>query len=180
MLRLQIPTICDRDLTHISGINWVHGGEVSQGPQFGQKGLLIAFDHPVKINDIHPNSVMVLTRQQTASNDCWCEVRGKLNAIEFQIVGDVTSDFRQVPPATSANGVQFMATAGTTFAAGTYRVVVKGDFIRDAALLKAVDADHLPPWFVNPPAPHHMGDYTSGDGVAGGTFESWFTFRTNL
>ena len=41
---------------------------------------------------------------------------------------------------------------------------MKGDFIRDEKGL-AVDADHLPPWLPN---------HGTGDGVEGGTFESWF------
>jgi hypothetical protein len=49
----------------------------------------------------------------------------------------------------------------------TYRVIVSGDLIRDAEN-KAIDANHLPPWF-------NTAGYRTGDGVAGGTFESWFT-----
>ena len=36
------------------------------------------------------------------------------------------------------------------------------------AWLIGVDANHLPPWFGGAP------DYRTGDGVEGGTFESWF------
>jgi hypothetical protein len=49
------------------------------------------------------------------------------------------------------------------------RVVLKGDYIRDEQG-KGIDADHLPPWFTSSPATYH-----TGNGVAGGTFESWFT-----
>jgi len=42
--------------------------------------------------------------------------------------------------------------------------VVVGDFIRDRNK-RAVDGNHLPPWVPNRP---------SGDGIEGGTFESWF------
>jgi hypothetical protein len=42
-----------------------------------------------------------------------------------------------------------------------------GDLIRDRTNTHAIDADNLPPW--NPQTT------PSGDGVAGGTFESWFT-----
>ena len=54
------------------------------------------------------------------------------------------------------------------FVAGDYRVVIKGNFIRDAKD-KALDADHLPGW---------VPKRKTGDGVAGGTFESWFTFKS--
>jgi hypothetical protein len=42
-------------------------------------------------------------------------------------------------------------------------VIVKGDFIRDKDG-RALDADHLPKWLPN---------RKTGDGVEGGTFESW-------
>jgi hypothetical protein len=47
------------------------------------------------------------------------------------------------------------------------RVRLLGDLIRDGTNKQAIDADNLPPW--NPQTT------PSGDGVAGGTFESWFT-----
>jgi hypothetical protein len=47
---------------------------------------------------------------------------------------------------------------------GRYRVVVIGDYIRGDGG-KAVDANHLPGWLNARP---------TGDGVEGGTFESWF------
>src|SRR5207253_5204984 len=67
------------------------------------------------------------------------------------------------------NGVHFKP--NIEFQSGReYRVIVKGGFIRDLKL-KAVDADHLPPWFPTK-------DYKTGDGVAGGTFESWFSLKS--
>jgi DNA-binding beta-propeller fold protein YncE len=174
VLRLVIPSICDRNLTQISGVNWVHGGTIS-ADAVNRQGLLLAFNHPVRGADLHDQSVMVLARQSAAQRSgCWCEVPGRINAVEFRIVGDVLSDFRLSPPATSVNGVQFSPGAAG-FTPGTYRVIVKGDFILDAATLKAVDADHLPPWFATPAKHFKIGDYTTGDGVQGGTFESWFT-----
>jgi len=41
---------------------------------------------------------------------------------------------------------------------------VNGDFIRDKNN-RGVDANHLPPWL--------SGGRPTGDGVEGGTFESW-------
>ena len=53
---------------------------------------------------------------------------------------------------------------------GLVRIRVKGDFIRGrhavTGKLHSVDADHLAPW---------LHGRRSGDGVEGGTFESWFT-----
>jgi hypothetical protein len=177
VLRLVIPSICDRNLTQISGVNWVHGGTIP-ADAINSNGLLIAFNHPVRAGDLHDQSVMVLARQAAAQRaGCWCEVPGRINGVEFRIVGDVLSTFRLIPPATSVNGIQFLPGAAG-FTPGTYRVIVKGDFILDAATMKAVDADHLPPWFATPAKHFKSGDYITGDGVQGGTFESWFTVGT--
>ena len=50
-----------------------------------------------------------------------------------------------------------------------YRVMLKSDFIRDKKG-KAVDGDHLPEWLPN---------RRTGDGVEGGTFESFFVIGDN-
>ena len=53
------------------------------------------------------------------------------------------------------------------FSAGaTYRVIVKGDYIRDKSKKRAIDADNLPAFWA-------LGGKT-GDRIEGGTFESWF------
>jgi hypothetical protein len=168
-LRLIIPTICDRDLTKISGINWLHDSQMPVNNQaLGQNGLLIAFSHPVMPDDIRRESVQVLRRQTNQQGvTSWGEIPGSIHPIKFQQVGDVTTPFTLLPPETTANGIQFRPEPAFTL--GDYRVVVKGDLIRDAAgSKKAVDANHMPPWFGS-------NNYKTGDGVAGGTFESWFT-----
>jgi hypothetical protein len=54
----------------------------------------------------------------------------------------------------------------------SYRVVIKGDLIRDIDG-KAVDINHLPPWVSTP----NNNNKVTGDGIEGGTFESWFEIR---
>jgi hypothetical protein len=67
-------------------------------------------------------------------------------------------------PNVAVNGAQFRP--GLNFVGNQeYRVLLKGDFIRDAKNKQGIDADHLPPWLPNRP---------TGDGTEGGTFESWF------
>ena len=58
------------------------------------------------------------------------------------------------------------------------RVRINGDLIPDEKR-RGLDADHLPkieqdgtPYWIRPPGGE---PYASGDGVAGGLFESWFT-----
>jgi hypothetical protein len=50
---------------------------------------------------------------------------------------------------------------------GAYRVLLKGDFVRGLGD-RAVDGNHLPQWVGSP-------NYRSGDGIEGGTFESWLS-----
>jgi competence ComEA-like helix-hairpin-helix protein len=77
-----------------------------------------------------------------------------LTSPEFQIVTD---------PDELATGARFLP-ARPFEPDREYRVMVKGDFIRDQDG-RAVDANHLPKW---------LPDERTGDGVEGGLFESWF------
>ncbi len=78
---------------------------------------------------------------------------------------EILSGFEETnEPNAAVNGAQFRP--GLDFLPNQeYRVLLKGDFIRDAKNEKGIDADHLPPWLPNRP---------TGDGTEGGTFESWF------
>jgi len=169
-LELVIPSGCDTDLTHICAINWLHNKKAtaSASNQIKNNGLLIAFDREVVNGDINPQTFLVLTahnNEQTGLT-CWCEVPPK------RVGGVKLSDFCKAvnpesisDPAAFVNGAQFIP--GRAFRPDAlYRVVLKGNFIRDSKG-KAVDADHLPNW---------LPGQESGDGVEGGTFESWFTF----
>ena len=173
VLKLVIPGLCDPDLTHISGVNWTHAGAITQAEL--NRGVLVAFDHPVFGAGINEQTAMLLTTSGNEGLRCWCEVRARVIPGDFQKVADVTTQFTPQPNAEMVNGIQFLPPLGAVFGPGTYRVVVKGNFIIDAANKKAIDADHMPPWFSNPPQPFQPGDYETGNGVAGGTFESWFS-----
>jgi DNA-binding beta-propeller fold protein YncE len=156
-LNLVIPTLCDTKLTHICGISWDHGKAANS------LNLRIAFDGLVRSEDLHPQSVILLFQKppENLKLNCWCEVECDIRTGKFKTLCDVSSEFEESTGL--VNGLMLR----TTFdIAGNYRVLVKGDFIRDEND-KAVDADHLPKWL---PA------RKTGDGVAGGTFESWFRF----
>jgi hypothetical protein len=94
----------------------------------------------------------------------------------FATVGDVNSSFTAGPDVNGyANGVAgFITTSPKTNPNGQFRVIVKGDFIRDANG-HAVDGDHLPGDLTPPWVPESPTAYITGDGIEGGTFESWFT-----
>ena len=168
-LELEIPRGCDAPtpdplkLTHICNINWPHAGE------FADQELFIAFDQEVVNDDLNQHSVIVLHGRfdQERGVTCWCEVQPKaISGVHFPSLCKL-SEPQRVTISRPANGVHFIP--GNRFEPGQqYRVLVKGDFIRTLADGKAVDADHLPGWLPTRP---------TGDGVEGGTFESWFTAR---
>ncbi|MGZ9273816.1 MAG: YncE family protein, partial [Nitrospira sp.] len=176
ILKLVIPTNCDTDLTHICAINWVHPQSTNNpidNPANATpisklaKGVLIVFDRPVRKGDIHEHSFIVLERPQTEGpeNRCWCEVLiRRVGGVMFPTPCEITEDFTLPSELDKfVNGAQLLP--NKPFERGKqYRVVLKGDFIRDKED-KAVDANHLPPW---------LPDQPSGDGTEGGTFESWF------
>jgi hypothetical protein len=132
-------------------------------------GLLVAFDKPVRNGDIHSQSFIVLEghRDESTGSMCWCELPSEhIGGIQFTESCKITREFEPPPSSGLVNGAQFVPLSQLSSGV-IYRVVLKGDFIRDEKH-RGVDADHLPPWF---PARR----YHTGDGVQGGTFESWFT-----
>ena len=180
----------DPDLTHICGINWDHGLSVSQQvfEHLNKDGLIIAFDGPVKNVDIHSESLLVLYSPFGLTNipdtRTWVELVARPNGITGATLGLIPATpgkgclIKEVTaiPAPNADGTpQDTEVNGAIFRPrrewnnGNYRVIFKGDYVRDSDKnrpSKAVDADHLPPWV--PKA-------KSGDQIQGGTFESWFT-----
>lgn len=163
------------DFAHICAINWVHPTPPLANPtnltstaNLNRDGVLIAFDRPVLNSDIHQQSFMVLVkhRDDRSNTDCWCELPIKrVGGVQFERACEILSGFTETnDPNAAVNGAQFRP--GLNFVATQeYRVLLKGNFIRDAKNEKGIDADHLPPWLPKRP---------TGDGNEGGTFESWF------
>lgn len=136
-----------------------------------QDGLLVAFDKPVRNSDIHPRSFMVLEGHPDNQTQtiCWCELQSEsIGGIEFEERCNIKSQFGPAPSNGLVNGAQFQPKKPLSPGV-TYRVVLQGDFIRGEQD-RGVDANHLPPWL---PKRH------TGDGVEGGTFESWFVLKTD-
>jgi hypothetical protein len=150
------------NLTHICAINWVHGTKTSLGP-IQEQGFLIAFDGPVLNGDLHSESFIVLAHSQESDTlTCWCELKGEVSGGNFSKPCEITSKFTPTnDPAASVNGAVFRP---AQLVWGRYRIVLKGDYVRSSETKKAIDADHLPAW---------LPDQKTGDGVEGGTFESW-------
>ena len=177
-LVLEIPRGCDApspttvEYTQICGISWEHGGSMERD-DFEDKGLLIAFNHNIRAGDINWHTFQVLASSKEEHGlRCWCElpyehVRGvQLELEEGQEDTCEIVRIEQWDPDHDAfvNGAWFKP---AEVHLGPLRVILKGDFIRDENG-RGVDANHLPPW---------LPDRLSGDGVEGGTFESWFSVR---
>jgi hypothetical protein len=188
-LVLDVPRGCDAQppppvqLTHICAISWDHAGDHPRNfvGTLLQEGLLIAFDRHVRNGDIDQHSFLLLgpNRDDRTGFTCWCQLEPKR-------VGGVVLDLDQGPnpgtcringildqpsqPNTMVNGAQYLISGLPDALLRRdleLRVVFKGDLVRDEARA-GVDANHLPLWLPNEP---------SGDGVEGGTFESWFRIR---
>jgi hypothetical protein len=158
----------NRHLTHICAISWEHAGEY-EANLLAKNGLLVAFDRPVRMGDIHRHSFIVTSEQpQGDGMSCWCELRADsvrgiplyLEREGCEIEG--IDPRRCEDPDDLVNGALFKFSGVPPV--GEYRVTIKGNFIRDEHG-HPVDADHLAPW---------LPERRSGDWVAGGIFESWF------
>jgi hypothetical protein len=162
------------DFAHICAINWVHPTPPLNNPtnitpvnNLNDNGVLIAFDRPVLNVDIHEHSFMVLIkhRDEQSGTDCWCELPGKrVGGVQFERDCEILSGFTETNDPIAVNGAQFRPDR-RFLSNQEYRVLLKGNFIRDVRNKKGIDADHLPPW---------LPDRPTGDGTEGGTFESWF------
>ena len=160
VLELEIPTNCGAKFTHICQINWVHAKGLAA------RDLRVAFDGPINRNDINEHTFIVERGNQDRETGltCWCEVPGTRRVEELSRPCDLSSEL--VLASTKPNLVIFEPDRNHPFRRDeTYRVTIKGDLIRDLSG-KAVDANHLPKWV--------SGGRPTGDGIEGGTFESWF------
>jgi hypothetical protein len=166
-----------RQLTHICATSWSHGGEVD-ADELRENGLLIAFDDALYASTLETDVFRVLTRVTDPETGLyrWLELPGKAEEVALELERDDSDPFR--PPqytivgeaAGSAppNGIRFLPDDGfdLDLAGRPFRVRLLGSFLRDRRG-RPVDVD---------PSPEGWGpeEYPTGDGVPGGTFESWF------
>jgi hypothetical protein len=162
----------DPDYCHICDVNWKHNGE---GPPtlLQQRSLVIAFDNEVESVDLHEQSVMVEVRHRAAGVECWCQPQEmRIVAGRLEQRCNAHSPFHPVnaAPGVFADAVQIvLGSISPILQSPAVRVRVKGDFIRGrhhvTGTFHGVDGNHLPDW---------LPVRKTGDGIEGGTFESWF------
>ncbi|MGR9099216.1 MAG: hypothetical protein ACU826_01490 [Gammaproteobacteria bacterium] len=170
----------DLDYAHICNINWNHAGKT--GLKVLHEGLLIAFDSAVVNGDLNAMSVSVLTKKLAENTEeeppryvCWCEPEIELitgvkleKDCELQTIDPelfVTDPAAEVNAVVVIFGKREIADQRDRI----FRVRVYGDLIRGrhhkTGEFRGCDFNHLPDWL---PA------RKTGDGIEGGTFESWF------
>ena len=174
------------DLVKIAGISWPHNGTMTPTDLRLQRFMLkIAFTGKVQAPDlVAPNTalpttaissvVAVLVGDNGNFGTIWEEFDIRIFPGDFATLGDVNSAFTPLPALTTAgqpnpaNGVALQLNPRVVESPNkTIRICAKGDFIRDTTPKEhALDGNHLPPWLPN---------RKTGDGIEGGTFESWFT-----
>jgi hypothetical protein len=171
-LNLTIPGVCDTTLTGICNINWKQNGSTLKEadlvvPGLGAPAFLMTFAQRVHAEDITENTFRVLFGQRGDLDTCWCEVvPRRVGGIHLQLQNGCTP-VGAIPPFPAPNGdlVEGAMFIPGQLRPGLYRIELKGDLVRDLND-KGVDGNHLPPWLPARP---------TGDGVPGGTFESWLT-----
>lgn len=139
--------------------------------EFLERGLIVGFTKPVEREFIDGVSFEVLFENPEGSNNfCRCNLREKaINGLKFAEPCSL-----EPPPQTDngslVNGVRWMPGDVPDIlrrTGGRILVVIHCDLIRDEKG-KSVDGNHLAPW---------LPDAKTGDGIAGGTFESWFVLK---
>jgi hypothetical protein len=176
------------DLTQICFISWVHNGptpsnrlEIEHSQIDAPFALLIAFNKPVRSEDLNEMTVQLLTRADRSlpANGlelrCDCVVAGQIFPARLALedtgeglcrVRGIEEILKEGTAGAEVNGV--VLTSGVhpaELVERRFSVVVKGDFIQDIKQGLSLDADHLAPWLPLVP---------TGDRLPGGTFESWF------
>ncbi|HET7460538.1 MAG TPA: hypothetical protein VFJ82_04800 [Longimicrobium sp.] len=154
-------------LTHITGINWPHGGEITlrQLTERERGRLVVRFSRRLQPADGFRRGINPMTFS--------VEFLGQSGAWE-QVMVPEDADEGERTPTLSANGrcavfaiPRPLLTGRHSLAGSWVRVRLLGDFILDCHG-RAVSAAHIG---------GDAGGRGSGNGVPGGTFESWFYVR---
>ena len=171
------------------------------------KALVVTFDTPILNKDINENSVQVRVGRFRSEQDvplwCWCDLslNDRLSGGQIQKRCEARSKFQDGPdPGGMVTALRIQLPSNLMNLADRQsrpalriHIIINGDFIRGvhqkSKELRALDGDHLPKFSTpippGPPPPAgevpewmEQGDQRfSGDGIEGGTFESWFDIQ---
>lgn len=194
----------DWDYCHICDFNWRHGDTVGVNEIVERSRLVVAFDTVVLNRDIHNNSVRVQVAARENRRDvlllCFCDLDldDRLRGGHIERKCDARSAFTADPdPNAEVDALEIVLPGNLAKLAREspllrLRILINGDFIRGRHAKtrewRALDADHIPktriPSPPGPPSPGELPEWIqpgdarfSGDGVEGGTFESWFDVK---
>ncbi|HEV2268653.1 MAG TPA: hypothetical protein VGR92_04270 [Steroidobacteraceae bacterium] len=197
----QGPSGLNPNLTGICVISWPHAGNFNPTAAVLISGvasagaatqLVIGFSANVYCMDLHAQSVQVLVPVTSSTNVdfiAWeqftvtvtpCNLNAACTIPPPPITTPIGAAVTPITPTTLCNAVCLSAPIKLWDVIrreniATVRIQVHGDLIRDQNGV-AVDGNHLPPWLPGAASP---GPYVSktGDGIAGGLFESWFSME---
>jgi hypothetical protein len=174
--------------------------------QLAKDQLVVTFDSPVWRADLHAQSVRVQlkTRHGAVDDDkvalaCWCDLEVTVHGGRVDKSCDATSRFES-SRAQEVTAVRITLPDLDDLVQHTkgleLRVLIEGDFIRGRHRVnqkswRALDADHLPRADAGmPPQTSNdikdvdwlqpQDDRVTGDGVDGGTFESYFSITSQI
>jgi hypothetical protein len=162
----------DETLTHICAINRPYGVNLSPTDFRQDFQIRIAFDAPVRREDLHPMSLRIEVAERGPVTTLWRDVSllpSRILGVRF--VPDCQTDVFEPSNDALVNGVVIrMDDSVLNLIPSVFRIIVYGDLIRDGQG-RSIDANHLAPW---------LNAQRTGDGVRGGTFVSWFTVGERL
>jgi hypothetical protein len=190
--------VFDWALPHICDISWEHGGRMALNAE-RELTLVLSFDTLVLAADLRPEAIRLQVRRPDPQLgdllQCWCDLNlteridsgltEPCNAREFRSSGDAEVNAVRLRVGSLDRLLELQRNRALEL-----RLLVNGDFIRGrhakTGEWRALDADHIPK--LDPPSPPGAPQpgvtpgwlaprdgRLSGDGIEGGTFESWFT-----
>ncbi len=168
------PSTSPTDLTGIQSVSWIKNGGTVTAVASGQlNSFIVAFSAPVESINVNDQTVALLipnnnTPGSTAQTS-WSQY-GTAEPWEVPTLGVASGGSIATGGTCNAACVSAMTPQGGMNQGGSaiVRFQVHGDLIPDTNG-NSVDGNHLAPY---------LPQRTTGDGIAGGLFESWFTVVT--
>lgn len=168
----------DLTLAHVCAISWEHR-KILKLTELLRNGLRIGFDFPVILADIDDRSLEVQVEvRHDDKTVCWCNWPSRpekgIVGLKFEKLCEKIESAKETAPGPNGEveGVWWIPGDEPRPAQrdARIRVLLHGDLIADVKG-RSLDGNHLAPW-LSPGS-----GAKSGDGIAGGMFESWFQLK---